>query len=153
MRVAAAEDADFIRDMARQAATLDDRPLPPPDAEAVTELLPASSGCALVATTSSGRKVGAAWWRPGTSPLVPSLPTAPELALAVEPDSRGGGAGAALLLALLEHARLHGHPVLVLNVHLRNTVALRLYMKCGFRVAAAGRGRFGVAMASSLRES
>ncbi len=48
---------------------------------------------------------------------------------------------------------MHGHPVLVLNVHLRNTVALRLYMKCGFHVAAAGRGRFGVAMASSPGES
>ncbi len=149
VQVAAAEDAGFIRDMARHAATLEDRPLPPPDAEDVTELLPASSASALVAVTASGRNLGAAWWRTGTVPLIPSLSTAPELAMAVDPEARRGGVGTVLLLALLEHARMHGHPVLVLNVHLRNTAALHLYMKCGFRVAAAGRGWFGVAMRSS----
>ncbi len=132
---------------------LEDRPLPPPDAEHVTELLPTSFASALIATTSLGRNVGAAWWRTGTVPLVPSLPTAPELAMALEPDARRCGVGTALLLALLDRAKMHDHPELVLNVHLRNTAALHLYMKCGFRVAAAGRGRFGVAMASSPVDS
>ena len=67
--------------------------------------------------------------------------------MALEPDSRDRRIGTALLNALIARAATHGVTDLVLNVHLRNTAALHLYMKCGFRVAGAGRGWFGVAMA------
>ncbi len=80
-------------------------------------------------------------------PLVPRLDGAPEICMAVAPGQRGRGVGTALLRALLDQADRDGRAVLVLNVHLRNTAALRLYMACGFRVAGAGRGWFGVAMA------
>lgn len=150
VRVAAAADAVFVRDMARHAATLEDRGLPPPEADEVAELLPSKLEDALIATALPGQNLGAAWWRTGAGPLVPALPKAPELCMAVAPDARGQGVGTALLAALLQHAELQGHPTLVLNVHLRNTAALHLYMNNGFRVTAAGRGWFGVAMACNL---
>ena len=152
VRDATPDDAGFIREMARHASTLEDRPLPPPDAEDVTELLPAAYTCAVIGT-DSGEPIGAAWWRAGEAALVPGLADAPELAMAMVPEARRQGAGTAVLQALLKKANAEGHPVLVLNVHLRNTSALHLYMKCGFRVAAAGRGWFGVAMASGSGET
>jgi len=119
--------------------------LPAVDAEDMADLMPADPQNALVAVATSGRRLGAAWWLMGGPPLVPVLPGAPEVhgAGLGDPDT-GGGDGTA---RVAHRARgLPGHPALVLNVHLRNTAALRLYMTCGFHVAAAGRGWFGVAM-------
>ena len=148
--VAAIGDADFLREMARHAATLEDRPLPAADAEGVADLVPTDLQNALVAVDTAGRKLGAAWLLSGGGPLVPNLLAAPEVCMALTPDSRNRGVGTALLDSVISRATAHGHPALVLNVHLRNTAALRLYMKCGFRVAGAGRGWFGVAMACML---
>ena len=151
VRGAAPQDADFINEMARHAATLENRPLPARDDVDVQELLPTTVESAFVATAGSGRRLGAAWLLTDTVPLVPALSSAPELCMALEPDARNQGVGSALLSALLHHAAAQGHPTLVLNVHLRNTPALRLYMKSGFRVASAGRGWFGVAMSRSTK--
>lgn len=148
--VATPEDAAFLREMARHAATLEDRPLPAADAEAVTELVPADVQDALVAVSATGLRLGAAWLLDGRVPLVPTLPSAPEVCMALAPDNRNRGVGTALLQAVISRAAAQGHAALVLNVHLRNTAALRLYMKCGFRVAGAGRGWFGVALARAL---
>ena len=148
--VATPEDAAFLREMARHAATLEDRPLPAADAEAVTELVPADVQDALVAVSATGLRLGAAWLLDRRVPLVPTLPSAPEVCMALAPDNRNRGVGTALLQAVISRAAAQGHAALVLNVHLRNTAALRLYMKCGFRVAGAGRGWFGVALARTL---
>ena len=72
----------------------------------------------------------------------------PELAMAVIEQARGRGIGGALIEALVEQAAGRV-PGLSLNVHLLNP-AVRLYMRSGFTVAGAGRGRFGVAMQRSL---
>jgi GNAT superfamily N-acetyltransferase len=72
----------------------------------------------------------------------------PELAIAVVEDQRGQGIGRALLGALVARAR-DQFPALALNVHLLNP-AVRLYIRAGFEVAAAGRGRYGVAMSLPL---
>lgn len=152
VEVASTKDAAFLREMARHAATLEDRPLPPVDAEDVVELVPAQVEHALVAVSTSGRQLGAAWLLLGGPPLVSVLPSAPEVCMAMAPDSRNQGVGTALLESLVRRAAVQGHSDLVLNVHLRNTAALRLYMKCGFRVAGAGRGWFGVAMSCCPRD-
>lgn len=154
-RVVAAmpEDAAFLREMARHAATLEGRPLPAAEAEDVTELVPADVQDALVAVSTSGARLGGAWLLDGGMALVPTMLSAPEVCMALTSESRDRGVGTALLQAVISRAADHGHSALVLNVHLRNTAALRLYMKCGFRVAGAGRGRFGVAMACTLPPS
>lgn len=152
VEVAAPADADFLREMARHAATLEDRPLPAADAEDVDELVPADVQHALVAVSTSGRRLGAAWLLHDIAPLVSALPSAPEVCMALAPASRNRGIGKALLDALMSRAATQNNADLVLNVHLRNTAALRLYMKCGFRVAGAGRGWYGVAMAHTGAE-
>ncbi len=148
--VAPPSAAQFLREMARHAATLEDRPLPAVDSREVDELVPHRVSDALVAVSSSGRQLGAAWLLFDGTPLVPARPTAAEVCMALEPDSRNHGVGTALLNALISRAAACDVDDLVLNVHLRNTAALHLYMKCGFRVAGAGRGWFGVAMARWL---
>ncbi len=148
VRVACGEDTNFVREMARHAATLEDRPLPAPDGIDVTDLLPGPGDVTVVAVAAGGEQLGAAWWRTaGRDPLVPAVPDAPQVVMAVAPEARGRHVGTALLESLLGHAPAHGHSTVVLNVHLRNTPALHLYMKCGFRVAGAGRGWFGVTLA------
>ncbi len=105
---------------------------------------------ALVAMSASGRQLGAAWLMFDGAPLVPARPSAAEVCMALEPGSRNRGIGTALLDSLIGRATARDVDALVLNVHLRNTAALHLYMKCGFRVAGAGRGWFGVAMLRGL---
>lgn len=147
VRQGSAEHAAFLREMARHAATLEDRPLPAPDSREVLELLPGPADAVVVAGERSDRLLGAAWWITRGEPLVPRFAEAPELCIAVAPAHRGRGVGTTLLRALLDEANRHDVHALVLNVHLRNSAALRLYMACGFRVAGAGRGWFGVALA------
>lgn len=148
--VAPPSAAAFLREMARHAATLEDRAVPAVDEQDVADLVPHHVTDALVAVSASGRQLGAAWLLFDGAPLVPARPAAAEVCMALEPDSRDRGIGTALLNALIGRAAAHGVTDLVLNVHLRNTAALHLYMKCGFRVAGAGRGWFGVAMVKGL---
>jgi GNAT superfamily N-acetyltransferase len=151
IRDAEAEDRGFVIEMARFACTLEDRPLPDPDAPEVLACLPHAMSAAVIATDDRDRPLGAAWWHLHEPPLI--LPRdgspLPELTMAVAEDVRGHGVGTALIEALATNATTH-FTELALNVHLRNPAA-RLYTRSGFRVAGKGRGWFGVAMTRELR--
>jgi GNAT superfamily N-acetyltransferase len=136
--------------MARHVCTLDGRPLAAADDPQAVAFLPGSPDAAVVAVGGSQRRLGAAWWVLREPPLLldPDGTPLPEVAIAVVEDERGNGIGSALLDALVERARGR-FPGLALNVHLLNP-AVRLYMRTGFTVAAAGRGRYGVAMSLRL---
>ena len=54
------------------------------------------------------------------------------VAMCVAPEAQGRGVGAALLAALLDHARASGMTQLVLTVTEGNGTALRLYQRAGF---------------------
>jgi GNAT superfamily N-acetyltransferase len=137
--------------MARLSCALEDRRLPSAEDEVVRMLLPSALDDASVATDASGTLIGAAWWCWHDPPLLVDLDreSLPELAIAVVPGARGKGVGTALIEALSREAAKR-YPALGLNVHLRNPAA-RLYTRTGFRVAAKGRGWFGVAMCRDLR--
>ena len=83
---------------------------------------------------ASGRKIGAAWFRLWTAEdhsygyVSPSIP---EIAMAIEPASRGHGVGRALLRALIDAARVAGFPALSLSVSPENH-ARQLYEDLGF---------------------
>ena len=83
---------------------------------------------------SSGRRLGAAWYRPMTSEE-PGYgfvdDSTPEIALAILPDHRGRGMGGALLREIWDVARSRGYGALSLSVELGNP-ALRLYERSGF---------------------
>jgi GNAT superfamily N-acetyltransferase len=136
--------------MARHASTLQGRPLPPKDDPDVVALLPDSPDAAIIAVAHTGRRLGAIWWVLHDPPLLLDQQgnPLPELAMAVVKDERGKGIGRALIDALLGAIR-HQFAVLTLNVHLLNP-AVRLYVRTGFTVTAAGRGRYGVAMSRAL---
>jgi GNAT superfamily N-acetyltransferase len=146
-----AGDRGFVVEMARFACTLEDRPLPDPDAPKVLACLPIAMSAAVIATNDDERRLGAAWWHLHDPPLVVSSDGSPlpELTMAVAEDARGHGLGTALIKALATNAATH-FAALALNVHLRNPAA-RLYTRSGFRVAGKGRGWFGVAMTRELR--
>ena len=74
---------------------------------------------------ADGHPLGIAWIR---RPLGGGVPF---IGLAVRPEARGQGVGAALLRACQRDAMDHGHD-LSLTVHCRNP-ALKLYRRCGFR--------------------
>jgi GNAT superfamily N-acetyltransferase len=145
IRSARPADLAFITEMARLAAVIEDRPLPP--ADTVTAALPPTLRTALVATTAAGEPVGAAWWHFHRPPLID--PSVPEIVLAVVEAERGHGIGTTLIEALAAKAT-GTHDRLVLNVHVRNP-AIRLYSRIGFEVAGKGRGPLGVAMVRDLR--
>lgn len=146
-----ADEQPFIVEMARLSCGLEDRPLPSAEDEVVRMLLPSAADDALVATDASGTPIGAAWWYCHEPPLLVDLDgePLPELVIAVVADARGKGVATALIEALSREAAKR-YPALGLNVHLRNPAA-RLYTRTGFRVAAKGRGWFGVAMCRDLR--
>jgi len=150
IRQAEAEDRGFLVELARIACTLEDRPLPEPDAPEVLACLPQAINAALVAANDQNSPVGAAWWHLHEPPLVVSSDGSPlpELTMAVVEAARGRGVGTALIEALASSAATQ-FAAIALNVHLRNPAA-RLYTRTGFRVAGKGRGRFGVAMTREL---
>jgi GNAT superfamily N-acetyltransferase len=138
-------DRAFLVEMAREAATLEGRPLPAADDPGVVRFLPGPGDAAIVAHDRDGRPLGAGWWVVREPPLVDGLP---ELFLAVVAAERGQGIGGALLEALARDATGR-FPALALNVHVLNP-AVRLYVRAGFVVHGAGRGRLGVAMVREL---
>jgi GNAT superfamily N-acetyltransferase len=150
-RLPDADERPFIVEMARLSCGLEDRPLPSAEDEEVRTVLPSALDDALVATDASGTPVGAAWWCWHEPPLLVDLDgeSLPELVIAVAEGARGKGVGTALIEALSREAAKR-YSALGLNVHLRNPAA-RLYTRTGFRVAARGRGWFGVAMCRDLR--
>ena len=146
LRSAATEDRPFLLEMARQVCTLEGQPLAAADDPQVVAFLPDALDAAIVAVDRSKRRLGAVWWVLREPPLLrdPDGSPLPELAIAVVEDQRGKGIGQALLEAFVARAR-DRFPALALNVHLLNP-AVRLYVRAGFKVAAAGRGWYGVAM-------
>jgi GNAT superfamily N-acetyltransferase len=150
LRLAEPEDMPFVVEMARLAGTLEDRPLPSPDAPVVIAVLP-EPNATVIAISEDGLPVGAAWRHFHEPPLLHDAngEPLPELVMAVAEGERGKGIGAALIDALADEASKH-FTALTLNVHLRNPAA-HLYTRTGFRVAGAGRGWFGVAMSRPLQ--
>jgi GNAT superfamily N-acetyltransferase len=76
--------------------------------------------------------VGAAWYRlfPADAPGFGFVDEqTPELTIAVVPSRRGGGVGAELLQALLDHARAEGHAAVSLSAEKDST---RFYERFGF---------------------
>lgn len=150
LRIAAHADDPFLLDMAREACALEGRhPLPPADDPAVLALVPGHGDEAVIAA-ADGVLLGAAWWLIRDPPLLADATGGPlpELAMAVVQEHRRRGVGAALIEALAERAAGR-YTALALNVHLLNP-AVRLYVRAGFQVAAAGRGTLGVAMIRPL---
>ena len=151
LRSGVAEDRSFLVEMARHVCALEGRALPAADDPEVVAFLPDSPDAAVVvAVDGSDRRLGAAWWVLREPPLLLGSmgDPLPELAIAVVEDQRGKGVGTALLDALVDRAGGR-FPALALNVHLLNP-AVRLYIRVGFKVAAAGRGWYGVAMTLPL---
>jgi len=144
-------DRAFVVDMARHACVIEDWPLPEADSEDVKRLLPRGADVTIIAADpDTGADVGAVWTFDHHPPLVTlgDGNVVPEVAIAVTPDRRGHGVGAALLDALIDRCT-SVHPALALNVHRRNP-AQRLYQRKGFRLAGQGRGDLGMAMVADL---
>lgn len=95
---------------------------------------PRRGDAGVVALDESGRAFGAAWFRafdeaePGYG-FVDSA--TPEVAIAVDPDGRGRGVGAALLAELIRVARRGGIDAVSLSVEPDNP-AIHLYAAVGF---------------------
>ena len=84
---------------------------------------------------SDGGRIGAAWYRtfPTSNPGYGFVDDAtPEIAIAVAPDRRGVGVGAALLNALMDAARSNGFDAISLSVRKSNPAAVKLYEGKGF---------------------
>jgi len=62
--------------------------------------------------------------------------------MAVHPDVKRQGLGQAMLLALLERARLRGLERATLEVKASNQPAISLYQKFGFKVAGTRKGYY-----------
>lgn len=135
----------------RHACVIEDWPLPDPDSEEVTGLLPTDGEIPVVAVDGTGARLGAVWTFLNDSPLrVDSGGVAlPELCIGVAPGRRGDGIGGLLLDELF--VRLHGTvEAMCANVHVRNP-ALNLYERKGFCSVGQGRGPLSVAMYKDLR--
>ena len=154
LRSATVGDRVFIVEMARQASVIEDWPLPDADSEDVHDLLPSNDDTVLVAADVLGRPVAAAWTFHSDPPLIidEGGASVPEVCIAVVPESRGRGAGGALLDELVRRCAPR-HVALCLNVHQRNTNARKLYARKGFQEEGQGRGSLGVAMRKELRAS
>ena len=92
-------------------------------------------GDAAMIALDAGFPVGAAWYRLFARDrrgygFVDER--TPELAIAVVPNARGKGVGAALLEALLDRARAEGYETISLSVDRNNAGAIGLYERHGF---------------------
>ena len=154
LRSATLDDRDLIVEMARHACVIEDWPLPDRDSEDVHDLLPSNDDTVLVAADVLGRPVAAAWTFHSDPPLMVDEGgvSVPEVCIAVVPESRGRGAGGALLDELARRCAPR-HVALCLNVHQRNTTARTLYARKGFQETGPGRGILGVAMRKEVRAS
>ena len=151
VRASTAADDVFIVEMARYACTIEDRPLPDPDAEDVLNLLPAPDEVPLIAEDPTGVPVGAVWTWHHDPPLQVDAAgsSVPELCIGVAPGWRGAGIGGMLLDALFDRCA-ETTDALCANVHARNP-AQNLYQRKGFHMTGQGRGPLGLAMHKDLR--
>lgn len=144
IRLANADDVDFLRAMLYEAVCWrPNQPRPPHEAVlAEPELAKLLAGwgrqgdAGVVAVREDGTSLGAAWYRFWTTAnhsygFVDAK--TPELGIAVCREARQIGIGTALLTALLEQARLANVARLSLSVEPEN-FSRRLYEKLGFKV-------------------
>jgi GNAT superfamily N-acetyltransferase len=131
IRAAGPGDVRFLRDMLRHAyhwRLAEDPDLP------VYRYVKSwgRHGDAGVVAFTGPHPYGAAWYRlfPASAPGFGFVDEeTPELTIAVVPSRRGGGVGAELLDALLEHARAEGHGAISLSAEHDRT---HLYERFGF---------------------
>ncbi|HEX2044723.1 MAG TPA: GNAT family N-acetyltransferase [Gaiellaceae bacterium] len=145
LRPARADDAPFLADMLREAAAWRrgdlrslDEVLADPHSAVYVDGWGREGDVGIVAEDEGGVPVGAAWYRTfaaGAHGYGYVGPAVPEVALAVRPESRRRGVGAALLAALADAARTRGVRALSLSVESDNP-AVRLYERAGFRGVA-----------------
>jgi GNAT superfamily N-acetyltransferase len=150
VRDAESDDTPFIIEMAREASTIEDRPLPTADSAVVRAALPRCARAAVIGESPDRARLGAAWWHWHDPPLACDFEgrPLPEMVIAVRAEQRGHGVGTALIEALA--VRVGGQfPSIVVNVHIRNPAAC-LYSRMGFTVMGKGRGPLGVAMKRDL---
>jgi RimJ/RimL family protein N-acetyltransferase len=143
IRSAGAGDLPFLREMLFEAAFWREG-APRPDLEAglarpdLAKLLAGwgrAGDAAVIAESSAGEPVGAAWYRFWSSESHSYgfvAADVPELGLAVRADCRRRGLGERLLRALLEQAGRAGVARISLSVE-RENPARRLYQRVGFR--------------------
>ena len=146
VRAATRDDAGFLAEMLVVAwlwrpdapvRTVRDA-LAKPDLAHYVEGWPRPGDLGVVAQTHEGTRLGAAWLRlfPAADPAYGYVDDAtPELSIGVRADARGAGVGRALMVGLLDAARVAGVPAVSLSVEADNP-ARRLYEQLGFlRVA------------------
>jgi ribosomal protein S18 acetylase RimI-like enzyme len=139
VRIAVKADEPFLWKMLYYAAHMDEEGADPasaktnPDLNNYVESWSSRDGDLGVIATADGLNAGAAWIRimPEPNPLSEYIPGAtPELALAVDPQHIGAGAGSLILRALIELARSK-YDAIALSVRANNP-AKRLYDRFGF---------------------
>jgi ribosomal protein S18 acetylase RimI-like enzyme len=153
VRRGGAQDVRFLRDMLHHAYYWKERAPEDTGPGPVALYVKAwgRPGDAAVIAIDGGFPVGAAWYRlfergrPGYGFVDEQTP---ELAIAVVPNARGKGIGAALLDALLDHARAEGHEAISLSVDRENAGAIALYERYGFE--RVGEEHDSVTMLASL---
>jgi GNAT superfamily N-acetyltransferase len=150
LRRAVPRDLPFLAEMGWYAANWGPGADPPPGEDVLTaedRLGVYLSGwgrardAGVIALGDGGRPVGAAWYRlfrrdeAGYGFVSDSVP---EVSIAVRPESRRAGVGAALIAELLRMAAEEGHSAVSLSVEPDNP-ARRLYERADFRkVGTAG---------------
>ena len=137
IRRGGAQDLRFLRDMLHHAYYWKERAPEDTGPGPVALYVKAwgRPGDAAVIALDAGFPVGAAWdrlfarERRGYGFVDERTP---ELAIAVVPNARGKGVGAALLEALLGRARAEGYETISLSVDRNNAGAIGLYERHGF---------------------
>ena len=137
IRRGGAQDLRFLRDMLHHAYYWKERAPEDTGPGPVALYVKAwgRPGDAAVIALDAGFPVGAAWSRLFARErrgygFVDER--TPELAIAVVPNARGKGVGAALLEALLGRARAEGYETISLSVDRNNAGAIGLYERHGF---------------------
>ena len=137
VRRGGAQDVRFLRDMLHHAYYWKERAPEDTGPGPVALYVKAwgRPGDAAVIALDAGFPVGAAWYRLFARErrgygFVDER--TPELAIAVVPNARGKGVGAALLEALLDRARAEGYETISLSVDRNNAGAIGLYERHGF---------------------
>jgi ribosomal protein S18 acetylase RimI-like enzyme len=107
----------------------------------------------LIAENSSGKPLGAAWYRDfPRKDLSADIPTH-ELSIAIVPEARGQHIGTKLMLGLLDGAAQRGLDKLVLQVRPENERAKALYQKIGFVTVENSAAGYDVMVAPTSTES
>lgn len=142
IRSATSADADFLTDMLVAAVNWEPRRdrsreevMADPEAAHYVSGWMNSTDLGVVAVSSAGQPIGAAWLRylPATDPGYGFVrDDVPELGMGVVASWRGQGVGRTLLRSVLDAARAAGITAVSLSVE-RANFAVRLYESEGFR--------------------